>query len=270
MNINIKSYNQLKKNENLLKKTREILKYYFIKLVNNRKFVINDSSIFFPFYHHVFDDEIKNFNLQIKFLKNYGDFISYDDSIKIINEGLYKKNIYFCLSFDDGFKNMINNVTEILLNLNIPATYFIPTSFIDNNRDDGGNIFFNNENINIDFLDWNDCKKICSEKLFTIGSHSINHKLISRLSYEESLNEMKFSKKKIEEKLSIICDHFAPPLGDFIYSRDSKIAKEIGYKSISTTVRGKMDKNNKNIFFLYRHHFLANWEINYLKYFLSK
>ena len=54
MNINLKSYNQLKKNENLLKRTREILKYYFIKLVNNRKIISNDGSIFFSFLSSCF------------------------------------------------------------------------------------------------------------------------------------------------------------------------------------------------------------------------
>ena len=75
---------------------------------------IKQGNIFYPFYHHVFNDETKNFQRQIKFLKNYGDFISYDDSIKLINEGIQNKDMYFCLSFDDGFKNIFENVTEIL------------------------------------------------------------------------------------------------------------------------------------------------------------
>ena len=80
---------------------------------------------------------------------------------------------------------------------------------------------------------------------------------------------MKNSKEKIEDNLSIICNHFAPPLGDFSYSRDLDIAKEVGYKSLSSTKRGKMDENNKNVFYLKRHHFLANWEVDYLKFFFN-
>ena len=40
--------------------------------------------------------------------------------------------MYFCLSFDDGFKNIFENVTEILLNL--ISSLFLITSFIDNSR----------------------------------------------------------------------------------------------------------------------------------------
>ena len=266
----INSFKELSKTESKEKKIKNILKYYFIKLLSKKNLNIKQGNIFYPFYHHVFNDETKNFQRQIKFLKNYGDFISYDDSIKLINEGIQNKDMYFCLSFDDGFKNIFENVTEILLKLNTPATFFLPTSFIDNSRKDSGKTFFNNENINIEFLNWADCRVILSEKLFTIGSHSVNHKVISSLTYEESYFEMRNSKIDIENKLSIVCNHFAPPLGNFLTLRDPKIARDVGYKSFSTTIRGKMNIIKSNIFSLKRDHFLANWDLFYLKYFLNK
>ena len=64
----------------------------------------------------------QNFQRQLNF-KELWDFISYDDSI-LINEGIQNKDMYFYLSFDDGFKNIFENVTEILLKLNTPATFF--------------------------------------------------------------------------------------------------------------------------------------------------
>ena len=47
---------------------------------------------------------------------------------------------------------------------NIPCMFFIPTSFIDNLRDDAGKIFFNSNEINIEFLNWNDVKKLFQKK----------------------------------------------------------------------------------------------------------
>ena len=82
-------------------------------------------------------------------MKNYGDFISYDDSILILREGLKPNEQYFCLSFDDGFKNILNNVTDILLKEKIPCMFFIPTSFINNLRQDSGQVFFNRKDYTI-------------------------------------------------------------------------------------------------------------------------
>ena len=48
------------------------------------------------------------------------------------------------------------------------------------------------------------------------------------------------------------------------------IIKKAGYKSLSTTVRGKMTEEQRDTFFLKRHHLIANWNKNYLNYFFCK
>ena len=264
------SYQDLKKYDGFGKKIKNFFKHNFIKIVSKKNLNIHKGNIIFPFYHHVFDDEMENFNEQLKHMKNNGDFISYDQALNLIESGINENEKYFCMSFDDGFKNMIENITDKLLTYNIPATFFIPTSFIGNKREDAGKIFFNNQNISIEFLDWEDCKKISAQKLFSIGSHSVNHSLISKLSEEDCENEMKNSKKEIETKLSVPCNHFAPPVGDFSFMRDIKIAKQIGYKSFSTTFRGKMNNQNNNVYNIFRHHLIAGWNTDYLNFFFNK
>ena len=203
-------------------------------------------------------------------MKNFGDFISYNESLEILKNGFEKKNNYFCLSFDDGFSNNLFNICDILDNKNIPAIFFIPTTFIDNKRNDSGKIFFNNPSIEIEFLTWDDCKNISVNNLFTFGSHSLNHKLLSMLSDEESFKELKESKQVIENHLKVKCEHFAPPVGDYLNPRDILYCKEIGYKSLSTTKRGKMDNLLFNPYSLRRQHLLANWNLDYLNYFFNR
>ena len=268
--IYINSYKDLCKIDNLSKKFKNLIKSFLFNTVLKKNFDLQKGFIIYPFYHHVFDDELKKFISQLNHMKNYGDFISYDDSLNLLKLGVNKKDRYFCLSFDDGFKNIINNVSEILLNLNIPSTFFVPTSFIDNKRNDSGETFFNNKDIAIEFLTWKDCKKLASENLFSIGSHSINHKLISKLSDKDSMFELTKSKEIIETQLGSECKHFAPPVGDFSVSRDQDLIKEAGYKSLSTTVRGKMTEEQRDTFFIKRHHLIASWNRNYLNYFFCK
>ena len=265
----INSFRQLSEIENFGLKVKKKFKSLLINNVFKKPLHFEKGFIIYPFYHHIFDDEIQNFNYQLNHMKNYGDFISYDDSLTILKSGIKNKDKYFCLSFDDGFKNLFNNVSEILINFAVPSTFFIPTSFIDNKRQDSGNIFFKNNNISIEFLNWDDCKKMVSEKLFTFGSHSINHKLISKLSNEDCIFELVESKKIIEDKLGVKCNHFAPPVGDFSVPRDKNAIKDAGYKSLSTTVRGKMTDDPSDIFSLKRHHLLSEWNNNFLNYFFS-
>lgn len=267
---NITKYEQLIKIQNFGHKFKNNFKNILINHLLPKKFNKKNEFIIYPYWHHVFEDEIKNFKLQINFMKNYGDFISYEDSVKVLKEGLNKNERYFCLSFDDGFKNVFQNVIDFFLKDKIPCMFFIPTSFIDNLRGDSGQVFFNKNDIQIEFMSWNDCKKLISEKIFDIGSHSINHNLISKLSYKDALNEIENSKKIIEKKLNRRCNHFAPPVGNYSIPRDLEIIKKTNYKTLSTTLRGKMDNLNHDVFEIKRQHVIANWNYNFLKYFFSK
>lgn len=266
----IDSYKKLKSFDNGYLKVKNFFKNYIIKLNFKNKIDNSNRWVQFPFYHHVFKDENENFISQIMYMKKFGDFISYNDAVEVLKNNLDKKNNYFCLSFDDGFKNNIENVCDFLDKVKIPAIFFLPTTFIDNNRDDSGKIFFNNSLIKIEFLNWIDCKLISKNKLFSFGSHSLNHNVLSKLSNDASFKEMKNSKLEIEKKLNIKCEHFAPPVGDFLNPRDPNYSKEIGYKTFSTTNRGKMISLNSDSCLIYRHHLLANWDLSYLNFFFNK
>ena len=108
----VDSYRKLKKYDNNYIKLKNIFKKYFIKLNSNSKINITNSWIQFPFYHHVFSDENKSFINQIKHMQNYGDFISYDESLEILKNGFQKKIIISVFPLTVGFAiNYFINVT---------------------------------------------------------------------------------------------------------------------------------------------------------------
>ena len=72
----ITSHKTLKEYDDSYIKLKNILKKYIVKLNKNNKINTIKSWIQFPFYHHVFNDENKNFTNQINYMKNFGDFIS--------------------------------------------------------------------------------------------------------------------------------------------------------------------------------------------------
>ena len=74
-----------------------------------------------------------NFFKFLKFLKRKGNFLSVDEiCYHVINKINLPKNT-FCITFDDGFENNFSIARPILKSLNVPATFYLTSNFIDKN-----------------------------------------------------------------------------------------------------------------------------------------
>lgn len=269
---------------------RELKKFYSKKQIIRdqiRDIVVSTLSFFnsistnkhwikFPYYHHVFDDEKINFNKQLQYYRNFGEFISFDDIMKLAEAGEKIDGRFFCISFDDGFRSCLTNALEILNQNNASSMFFLPTKYILDDSASSSNIhssFFHNLNFSaeIEFLTWEDCKVLLDNKM-EIGSHSVNHIPLSQLSDEKVISELQESKRIIESKLSINCNHFCSPIGipgiDYFINRDPDLAKELGYKTFSSTERGHFIKKITP-FHIKRDHVIAKWHVSQLRYFFS-
>jgi peptidoglycan/xylan/chitin deacetylase (PgdA/CDA1 family) len=60
------------------------------------------------------DDECASFDKQLKYMKNIGDFISLDDAVTLLESNQSLCGRYFCITFDEGFKNCFTNAIPIL------------------------------------------------------------------------------------------------------------------------------------------------------------
>lgn len=239
---------------------------------------INDQNnwVRFPYYHHIFDDERIGFKNQLKYLKNFGDFISMDDACRLLSEKSPVKGRYWCVSFDDGFYNCYSNMMEITSALKVPVIIYLPVNFIglDPAKADDekriANFYPENPRL-VPFLSWENCKAMLAHQV-SFGSHTCSHANLSKITAAEIETELVLSKKIIEDKLGVKCNHFACPWGrpgiDFFPEQTTSIAQKAGYISFSTTARGKMIAGD-DLFLLKRDHLLANWENYQLKYFFS-
>jgi len=228
----------------------------------------------FPYYHHVFDDERHGFARQLDYLRGFGDFISLDDVVGLLDSGEAIDGRYFCITFDDGFKNCLSNGVPILLDKGAPAAFFMTTGYIDSDLEkDREKLlgFFDHGKTLMEFLSWQDCRDMAAAGM-TIGSHTVNHVRLAKLSEEAVLRELETSKAMIEENLGQMCDHFCSPFGipdhDYNVARDPGLVRASGYKSMSTTQRGAT-RQGALPHQLRRDHTLANWGNHQLRYFLS-
>jgi len=228
----------------------------------------------FPYYHHVFDDERHGFSRQLDYLRGFGEFISLDNVVSLLEAGDVIDGCYFCITFDDGFKNCVTNALPILLDMGATAAFFLATGYIGLDPKNDKEIllgFFKHGQMLVEFLDWDDCRKLAAAGMI-IGSHTVSHSRLTSLVEEDARRELNNSKFTIEEELGRPCDHFCCPYGlpgrDFNVERDPGLVKVVGYKSMLTTERGATRQGDMP-HRMRRDHTLANWGNHQLRYFMS-
>ncbi len=229
----------------------------------------------FPYYHHVFDDERARFARQLRYLRNHGEFIDLDAAVDLLERGDPIDGCYFCITFDDGFRNCLTNAAPILVENGARAAFFLPTSFIgtsiaaDRQRILG---FYGPGKSIVEFLDWDEVRELARADM-TIGSHTVHHVRLSGLSSEEVERELESSKSAIERELGVPCVHFCAPRGrpglDYDPERDPEIARRLGYRSFLSTQRGSSYRTPQPMA-LERDHTIAYWRPYQLRYFLAR
>lgn len=159
----------------------------------------------FPYYHLVSDDEL----LHVKHLYNFKSIKQFNDDIDFLtrrfrpidlsdlldsleNEHPLPRNS-FLLTFDDGFREIYDNVAPILVARGIPATFFLNSDFIDNK-----NLFFRHKvSILVDYFDENQQQNF--EK--SIAKIYQNHKLKYH-DIRSGLLSLKYNQKSIIDKVA--------------------------------------------------------------------
>lgn len=86
-------------------------------------------------------------------------------------------------------------------------------------------------------LTWDLVKQLSEHKLVTIGSHTVTHAALSKLTDEEVYEEMQQSKESLEAFTGEKVEHFCYPFGSSneAAAREFRIAKEVGFKTAVTT-----------------------------------
>jgi peptidoglycan/xylan/chitin deacetylase (PgdA/CDA1 family) len=227
----------------------------------------------FPYYHHVFDDERAGFARQLGWMRRHGEFIRFDDAVGLLASGQRIDGRYFCVSFDDGFKNCVENALPILVEHGATAAFFLPTRYVgtDVARDRDLLLhFYDDRKALVEFMNWDDCRRLADAGM-AVGSHTHSHARFAALDAAAVVAELVLSKETIEHELGRPCRHFCCPFGiprtDFRPERDPDLARRAGYSSFATTARGAM-RAGDSPFFLRRDHTLANWSDRQLRYFL--
>ncbi len=183
----------------MLKSVISLIKYYFSLVLRPKKVSV-------LMYHSVSDNNkfftvsLKNFERQLKFLKNNNFNIISAEELKNIfedKEKLKAKTIF--LTFDDGYDDNYFNVLSLIKKYNVNILIFIITDLI---GEDG-------------YLNWRQIFEMKKTGLVEFGCHTKSHLDLDKLSKTELEKEILESKKIIEKKIGEISFVFSYPKGKY-------------------------------------------------------
>lgn len=143
-----------------------------------------------------------------------------------------RKQKVVCLTFDDGFVDNYEFAVPLLREFNCAATFFVPTNFIG-----APSILPEFSGMNLGQL-----TEVANDPLFEIGSHALSHPRLSTLPAPQAEQEIRESKKVLEEILGRPVTSFAYPYGDFS-PREVASAKSAGYAIAFSTVRRRLSNS---------------------------
>ena len=268
------------------KLAKKILSYFSYPLFQVKlsvlKFPNNKDYFYSIMLHNLPKDDFKHCKKLLFDLKKEFGFI---DPNSIGTEDftfndLEKKRKKILLTFDDGFISNYYVAKEILDPLDIKAIFFIPTGFINSKTSKESVNFIKNKlygGIIPDNLILEDQKPMSWENIIelketghTIGSHTINHYRLSKITDKELLKkEIIESGDDLSKKINKNIDHFAYPFGDItsINKNALKIAKD-RYKFIYTGIRG-VNNFDLDIWKVHRESIDVTQKINYNKFIVT-
>lgn len=171
---------------------------------------------------------LESFYKQMKFIKKKGyGVISLNDYCGLLKDGKPLPRNSVVITIDDGYKDNLEAV-KILKEFDFPATLFIIADRIGNPG----------------FLSEGDIRSILNEAKITIGSHTLTHPDLPKLSDAELKNELSGSKRILERQFKTKIATIAYPGGAYD-ERTLKEAEGNGYLCACTTNRGFSKKLNR-------------------------
>jgi peptidoglycan/xylan/chitin deacetylase (PgdA/CDA1 family) len=164
----------------------------------------------------------ESFEKQMTFLhRRRYKVLSLDEVVDICREKQKPPYKAISITFDDGFLNNYSVAYPILRRYGFPAAIFVVVDKVGTKG----------------YLSWKQLKKMAEEGI-TIGSHTLSHRDLRKLSDKELKEELVKSKKILEKKLGRSVDFICYPGGSFD-ERVRQAAIDAGYKGACATNPGR-------------------------------
>ncbi|MDX9828060.1 MAG: polysaccharide deacetylase family protein [Spirochaetia bacterium] len=175
-----------------------------------------------------YNRDIYNFEHDLVFLRKRFQVIDFDQLFAIQRGELELKHDAAIITFDDGDLSMYGIVYPLLSAYDIKATFFIITGSVGE----------------VGYMNWPQIREMAAyqnkngERLFTMGSHGVNHLALGEVDAQTLSIEFSESKRSIQEQIGLPVEVFALPYGSGAGRPDiEKVAVDTGYKALRSSDR---------------------------------
>lgn len=181
----------------------------------------------------------------IRWLIKYGyTFISADDVLEILYRDKTPPRGAVWLSFDDGLKELLDNVLPLIRRRKIRVTLFIPSGIVEGDGHlpwldrrasagpQGAGTAFHDDVRHV--LSVAEVKQVAGYPEVTVGSHTVSHAVTTCLTEGPARVELGESKRALESWTGADVKCFSYPEGKFD-GRERPLLAEFGYQLAATT-----------------------------------
>jgi peptidoglycan/xylan/chitin deacetylase (PgdA/CDA1 family) len=220
-------------------------------------------------YHYVFDDERGRFAEQLRFLSHEFRPVSLSQAVERLRLGQTTGD-EVVVTFDDGFRNQLDNAAPLLAEEGFSACFFLVTDLL--SADPAQARAFSRDKLHLPLpvepLDWNGASRLL-ELGHEIGSHTRSHPNLTALEPDALLDELATSREELSKRLGAV-RHVSAPYGDRTRFSETiaDAARAAGYESCASAIRG-VNRSALDLYSLHRHHLSASWPLRELGYFLA-
>jgi peptidoglycan/xylan/chitin deacetylase (PgdA/CDA1 family) len=220
-------------------------------------------------YHYVFDDERERFRQQLAFLAREFTPVSLSQAVERLRLGRTDGD-EIVVTFDDGFRNQLDNAAPLLAEEGFSACFFLVTDLLGASPESVQE--FCRERLHLPLavepLDWDGAARLL-ELGHEVGSHSRSHPVLTEVSPDELAEELTSSRDELSLRLGAV-RHFSVPYGTRgrFSERVAEAARTAGYESCATAIRGR-NTSALDLYALRRDHLSARWPLREVEYFLT-
>jgi peptidoglycan/xylan/chitin deacetylase (PgdA/CDA1 family) len=210
------------------------------------------------YYHRIGEPDVltrslEDFKADIKYLARRYECISLFELCRRLKAKERFTRPIAVITFDDGYRDNLLQAVPVLQEAKVPATFFVSTGYIGTDRE------FPHDSRRCECtrctypkLTWDDVRHM-EELGFEIGSHTVEHTDLGKVTEEVAEWEMRESLKKLNEELGTAPRPFSFPWGkpENVPPWGAKLAERAGYYC-SCTAFGGSNGPHRNVYDLRR------------------
>jgi len=177
---------------------------------------------------------VQNFDKQMSYIARYGLAVSLQEVTGFLNGRNSIPAGSVLVTIDDGFRSTYSSALPVLRHYNIPAVAFISPGLIT-----GQSSAQHDTSVPEAYISWDEARMLL-EGGIAIGSHSMTHRSVARISSTEAQEEILRSREILEDRIGEQMLAFAYPFGTRADYNETTagLIKDAGYACAFTSQHG--------------------------------